>query len=179
MKNVTLPSVLAVAVFLLGGCPPENYDQLAPATMRVIDRIRNDDDLSAPEKRAQLEALGLDPVVINALLKDERLANQYGGDLRTAYRKVTEPDLRKLTPDEVQVYADEASKVDNTVNLSLTDEQAQAIVDLLRREDLISSADVAEFMENPDNEIPSVIPDGALRRLFVDFDPERLLPNLP
>jgi len=179
MKNVTVATLLAVPLFLMGGCPPEEYDQLAPATMRVIDRIRNDDDLSATEKRAQLEELGLDPVVINALLKEERVANQYGGDLRTAYQKVTEPDLRKLTPDEVQIYGDEASEVDNTINLELTDEQAQAIVDLLRREDLISSADVREFMENPDNEVPSVIPDGALRKLFVDFDPELLLPRLP
>lgn len=179
MRRATLVTIAVMVSFLAGGCPPENYPYLAPATLRAIDRIRNDDDLGPQEKRTQLEALGLSPVTVNVLLQDERLANQFGGTLRTAYTKVVAPNYRALTPDEIQIYGDEASAVDTTLSVELTDAEAQAIATFFKDEEISSADDLAAFLEDSANEVPEVIPDGVLRSLFVDFDPTRLLPRLP
>ena len=65
--------VVVLAAFV-GACSGPFADAL-PATLVQIDRIRTDPDLSAQEKRAGLENLGLSPEVVNALLNDVREAN--------------------------------------------------------------------------------------------------------
>lgn len=179
MQRACLILVAVAVSVLVGGCPPESYDNLAPATLRAINRIVDDNDLTPQEKRTELEALGLSPMTVNVLLQEERLANQFGGDLRTAYVKVTTPDYRALTPDEIQLYGDEASEVDTTLEVELTDKEAQAIAQFFDDEEISSPEDLEAFLEDSDNEVPEVIPDGVLRSLFVDFDPTRLLSRLP
>jgi len=179
MKLTLTAIVLIGAAFLVGGCPPENYENMAPATLTDINKIRNDDDLTARQKRTQLEALGLSPLIVNALLQSERLANQYGGDLRTAYTKVIEPDYQSLTPDEIQIYGDGASSVDTTLTIALTDEEAQAVYDFFEDEDISSPQDLGAFLDDTTNTVPSTIPSGVLRSLFVNFDSSLLLPELP
>lgn len=171
--------VLLMGLALSGCLPPEQFESAAPATLSEIDPIRDNEDLTPQQMRSQLEELGLSPPTINALLKDERLGNQFGGDLRTAYTKVTAPSFTKLTPDEIQVYGDEASSVDEELNVSLTDEEAQAIVTLFQANDLSSPEKLEAFLNNPSNTVPSEIPDGVLSALFLDFDAALLLPRLP
>lgn len=179
MPRVVLYLVLLAVSFVSLGCHPEYYNNLAPATLEQINLVVNDDDLEAAEKRSQLEQLGIDAATVNALLAEERTVNQFGGDLRTAYVKVTEPNFRALTPDEIQVYGDGASEVDATITLELTDQEAQAIADFFDEENLSSAEGLEAYLDDPSNEVPEEIPDGVLRNLFVDFDPDELLPILP
>ncbi|TWT41250.1 hypothetical protein RAS1_39440 [Phycisphaerae bacterium RAS1] len=163
------------------GCPPEDYATLLPTTVEEIEFIRTNAALSASVKRERLAELGLGPLEINAILRDERLGNQLGGELRTAFDKITGGSLSTLTPDEVQVYGDEAADVDDALNLALTDVEAQAIVDTFRLNNLATVTQLGAFLDDPLNAalIPSDVPDGALQSLFIDFDPQRLVDRLP
>lgn len=179
MRLLVVALVSIGAVLFLCGCPPETFPEVVSPTLAEIDAIRNSTTLSAAQMRTQLAALGLVPETINGLLKDQRTGNQYGGDLRTAYAKVTLPDFTKLTPDEVQIYDDAAGSVDPNLSFSITDAQAQAIVTLFVTYALTSPDTLQTFLDDPTSEIPSTIPDNLLEPLFIDFDPNDLLPILP
>ncbi len=171
--------VLLLAAGLLGGCP-EKYANRVGTDIPAVTAIRKDTSLTPQQKRDRLTDLGFDPVTINALLIDERLANQFGGDLRTAYTKVTSDRLDLLTPDEVQVYGDEASAVSTTgLDVSIKDDQAQAIVTFFADNHIRTRAELSNYLGDPQNVVPDAIPTGVLKPLFVDFDPSLLLPKLP
>ena len=183
LQTVCLGMLLSAAL-LLSGCPLDNYPTLAGepnANITAIDRIRNNTNLTPQQQRQQLADLGFDAVTINALLSSVRLANQYGGDLRTAYTKVTSNQFNRMTPDEVQIYGDEATAVDpnGTLQISLTDPQAQAIVNLFTSANIQNKSDLSAYLADPANVIPSTIPANTLKPLFIDFDPQKLLPKLP
>ncbi len=171
--------VILAAVLTLGGCPPEDYPQAAPTTMDVVNDVVDDGTLTAQEKREQLGELGLSPLVINQLLRDERFGNQFGGDLRSAYEKVTNNRLLALTPDEIQIYADGATQVDDDFNTSIADSEARPISQFFEEFGILSADELEAYLDTPGNTVPDAIPDGVLRTLFVDFDPDLLLPILP
>jgi hypothetical protein len=150
-------------------------------TLGEVTRIVDSEDLSAVQKRAALEALGVPPNVINALLSDQRLVNQFGGDLRSAYDKVVGDRLDALTPDEVQLYADAASEAGAGINLTLTDVQAQAMVDLFQRSHLSSRDQLLAFLEDPAQAatLSPDIPENALNDLFITLDPAEIVDQLP
>ncbi len=178
--NTLLHAVLLVsAVGLLVGCPPEHFPDAVPPTIPDIARISQDASLSVQEKRAQLEALGLSPLTVNVILRGERLGNQLGGDLRTAYEKVVGDRLTELTPDEVQFYGDGARTVDSTLSTQFGDATAQEIVSFLQKYDLRNRTQLGVFLGQHPELVPTAIPDGVLKALFVDFDPDRLLSQLP
>jgi hypothetical protein len=181
MRCISVSVLLGSLALLVCGCPSENYPNQLPATGAEINRIVQNNQLTSQEARTELVALGVDPVTINGLLQAQRLANQFGGDLRTAYTKITKPEFTSLTPDEVQVWGDEASALDpnDSLSVTLTDAEAQAIVTLFRDEGLTSSTALKDFLADPLSSVPSTIPDGVLQSLFVDFDPTRLLTKLP
>jgi len=179
MRYDLLRAAVLGLILLVGGCPPENYPNLAPATLADVDRIRNDDTLTAQEQRAQLAALGFSPLTINALLQDKPLANQFGGDLRSAYQKVVAPDFLALTPDEIQIYATKASEVDDALNVDWDDTAALNIRDLFAREDLSSADELAAFLDAFPGSVPTGVTVEELRSVFVDFDPDLLLTELP
>ena len=104
--------MMGALLVLIGACEVPLLDALNP-TLGQVASIRDNNDLTAQEKRTALENLGLTPIVINGILGSERTGNQFGGDLRTAYNKVTAEQFNELTPDEVQIFADEASEVDD------------------------------------------------------------------
>jgi len=176
-------SLCLLVVTLPGGCPAENYENRAAATLDQINRIATNSSLSVQERRARLRNLGLSDSTINAFLRTERLGNQFGGDLRTAYTKLVESRFTELTPDEVQIFGDQASLADTTGQLSvrLNDDEAQAVVDFFRDNGLNSKDALKAWLDVTGNEPPDTIPDAAdtLRGLFVDFDLSLLLPRLP
>ena len=171
---------IAALALLLGACDVQ-LPNAFPTTLKDVDEIRNNSNLTAQEKRTALAALGFSPTVINALLTSERTANQYGGDLRSVYDKVKDERFNELTPDEVQLYGDEASDVDDEISFTLTDEQAQAIVDFFQDNSVATRNELIAFLEDPVKvaTISSEIPSDALNDLFVDFDPDALLESLP
>jgi len=171
--------LLGLGVAFLCGCPAENFPDAVPSTLRDITVIVNDTDLTLQERRIKLADLGLSAEVINVLFSTERTANQYGGDLRTAYDKVVAGRLLDLTPDEVQIYGDGASAADTTLSITLTDAQAQAIVTFFDDMHITTSASLEAYLDQTDASVPDTIPSGVLQSLFVDFDPQLLLPSLP
>ncbi len=178
-KRVTGCLLLGLGAVLLCGCPAENYPDTVPSTLRDINLIVNNTDLTLTQRRAKLAELGLSAEIINVLFSTERTANQFGGDLRTAYDKVVAGRLLDLTPDEVQLYGDGASAADTTLSITLTDAEAQAIVSFFDDLHITTSASLEAYLDTPDAAVPDTIPDGVLKSLFVDFDPQLLLPNLP
>lgn len=180
MNNLPLrmaAGVLAVAALLLCGCPPEEFPNTPAVTLEEINRIRNDADLDPQARRVALAELGLSESTINVLLSTLRTANQFGGTLRSAYDKVTTGRLFALTPDEVQIYADEASAVDDPLNVQLTDRQAQAIVTFFNDFHVTTPGELDALLRQTGFTPPETIPEGVLASVFVDFDPERLLPR--
>jgi hypothetical protein len=75
-------------------------------------------------------------------------SNQGGGTVLSAVAKVTSGELTSLTPDEVQLLAEGAGELLPDLDLPpLTDEEAQAVVDVLVEFELDSMEDVGEFIE--------------------------------
>jgi hypothetical protein len=168
-------------VLVLAGCPPEDYGTLVPATLTQINRIHNDPNMPPWEMRSRLADLGLDAATINVVLSDKVLGNQFGGTLRTAYDKLTEPQYTALTPDEIQIFAIQASSVGTALNVQFNDDQAQAVAKWFRDNDLNSGAEVDAYLNVPGHTAPPGIDNGAdtVRSLFVSFDYSLLLPKLP
>lgn len=178
LRIVAVVLVSVGAVLFTCGCPPETFPNVVPATLTEINAVVNSTTLTAQQKRDQLTELGLVPETVNALLKNERLGNQYGGDLRSAYTTIIIPDFTLLSPDQVQVYDDAAGSLDPNLAFSITDAQAQAIVDLFAAYDIRTPDELTAFLDDPESVVPTTIPDNVLAPLFVDFDPALLLPIL-
>jgi hypothetical protein len=178
-RPTLVAAALSCVVLLAGGCPPETYPNLVPATLTEITRIHDDTTLRPQEQREQLEALGLSPLTINAVLQDKDLGNQFGGDLRSTYLKVVKPDFEALTPDEIQIYAAAATSVQSALGISFTDLQAQDIVDFFATADLSSPEELATFLDATPEFVPASVTAANLLSLFVTFDPALVLPLLP
>ncbi|MGE3182217.1 MAG: hypothetical protein AB7N71_11350 [Phycisphaerae bacterium] len=180
MRILMFSAIATSVTFLAGGCPNATRTEF-PTNFLEANRFIQDTSLTPQERREQIRLLGITDSVINALMLDTRLGNQFGGDLRSAYDKVTGNGYQRLTPDEVQFFGDEATDVSASVDATLDDEEAQAIVNLFQDESLNNSADLATFLADPANsvKIPDAIPDGVLEDLFVDFDTDLLIERLP
>lgn len=157
----------------LTACNRTTFQDSAGATIKQVDQIRNDKNLTAQEKRDALAALGFDDVTINALLKSERTGNQYGGTLRTAYNKVVDGQLDQLTPDEVQLYGDA------TAVATISDDSAQAIVSLFVDEDIQTATELGDLLVRSDVNLSDKIDKTTLTQVFVDFDPNTIIDKLP
>lgn len=163
MRNLDLMMTLTgVSLTLAAGCGQTEFSAALGTTLEQVDRIRNDDSLEPQEKRAALAQFGLDPVTINGLLQQERLGNQFGGDLSSAFDKVINEQLTEMTPDELQFYGD-ATDV-TTYN----DTEAQAIVDLLNDNNVNAPGELEDFLDDPATELPAAIDEANLRGVFID-----------
>jgi hypothetical protein len=87
---------------------------------------------------------------------ETRTSNQGGGSFISGSGKVAAGQMTQLTADEIQILADTANNLNPAVDLTLSDDQAQVIVDFL----------VANGLNTPDDFLnldPSSvqIPEGA------------------
>ena len=180
---MTRAGIILVAVttgtLLTGGCPPEDYPNVLPTTLDVVEPIAADTTLTPNERRIQIEALGVSPATTNMLLRAEPLGNQFGGDLRSAYSKVVGDRLTGLTPDEVQIYGQGASEAEEALDVDWNDTEAQAIVDFFAFYGLTSVARLEAFLDSVDTTVPNDVSEEDVRAVFVDFDAALLLPSLP
>ena len=172
---IVLTAIIGMGITLAAGCGQTEYPAALNATLEQVDQIRdpNDDVLTPPEKRDALAAYGIDPVTINGLLQGERLANQFGGDLSSAYEKVANDRLPDLTPDELQYYADA------TDTTTYGDAEAQAIVDFFVANEINSLSDVEDFITDPTKVLPSDIDETNLRSVFVDTSLDTVRDKVP
>lgn len=179
MSKCVLSSLVVVAGLAVG-CYPEDFPATTNATLEDANRVINDADLNVQQKREQLASLGLSPSAINALLNDERTGNQFGGDLRTAFNKVTGGRFTELTPDEVQIYGDEASAIstDDELDVEFTDDEAIDVTRLFNDIGITNRAALEAFLDQG-NEPAGLVAGDVYRALFVDFDPNQLLAQLP
>jgi hypothetical protein len=169
---------LGLVALVLTGCPT-TFENTLPPLLTDVATVRDSTTLTSQQKRQRLVDMGLTPEVINGILVDERTANQFGGDLRSAYLKVTNAEFASMTPDEVQLYDDAAGAADATAALNLTDAQAQAIVDVLVTNNIQTKDDMTAFLDNANNVIPAGVPSGSLKTIFVDFDPSKIADKVP
>jgi hypothetical protein len=175
-RNLMILTVITgTGLALASGCGQTDYPAALDATLEEVDQIRdpNQDMLTPSEKRDALAAFGIDPVTINGLLEGERLANQFGGDLSSAYEKVANDRLPDLTPDELQYYADA------TDTTTYGDAEAQAIVDFFAANEINSLADVEDFITDPTKVLPSDIDETSLRSVFVDTSLDTVRDKVP
>lgn len=167
----------AMALWLTG-CGTSGFPDAFDATLATAGDIVNDDALTPQQRRDRLAELGFTPDVINALMSGITNGNQFGGDLRSAFDKITTDQFAQLTPDEVQIWSDAIDDVGGE-SPSLTDSDAQAIVNLFVQVPINSADELSAFLDDPANEVPSAIPDDALQQLFIEFDPNELISELP
>ena len=177
----TWSTIAACGLLLSGllGCPSQNFPNAIDATLADVQAIVNDTALSLQQQRDKLAALGLSQTSINGILNGQRLGNQFGGTLQTAYDKVVAGHDSTLTPDEVQLYGDAAQKVSGGPNFTISDAAAAAVVDLFVEHKLNTSADVSAFLADPTQDTPAAIPANLLQQLFVEFDPTQVNSQLP
>ncbi len=170
--------LLAICTFATG-CGAVNLPDGVAPSLQEVERVVNDSSLNGQEKRDALAALGLDALRINALLRAERTANQFGGTLRSAIDKVSASRFSQLTPDEVQLYGDAAAATGGPFTGTVSDDAAQAIVSLFANRAIDDADALDAFLDDPGNETPAGIPNDTLRPLFVDEDPDDVLSQLP
>ena len=161
-KRFLATTLAAIGVMVGAGCGQLCYPDALDVTLEQVDLIRNSDTLTPQEQRDALAEYGLDPLTINGLLSSIRLANQFGGDLSSAYDKVVNDQLSSMTPDEVQYYGDATDEA------TLEDAEAQAIVDLFQDNEIDSLTELEEWLDNEANELPAGIDELNLRGVFVD-----------
>ncbi len=172
------------ALFLLvlaaAGCNPEVFRSTVPATLDEINRIVDNSALTPQEQRQRLTDLGISASTINALLRSVRTGNQFGGDLRTAWDKVTGGTFTWLTADEIQIYGDGASAVDagDDLSVTLTDDEAATAVVFFTDFGINTGEQLGSFLDQGGEPTGSIDP-NVYRALFVDFDPNALIPDLP
>lgn len=177
MLRVSIAAI--VGGLMLMGCGLEDGPYDTSTSIEVANRIVQDADLSPQEKREELRDMGFDDLTINALLRDETNGNQFGGDLTSAFNKVSSGRLTELTPDEVQIYAEAVSTADPNSSFNISDAAAQQTVTLFVDNNLNTASELDTFLSNPANEVPADIPDGALEAIFVEFDPNDVVSQLP
>ncbi len=94
----------------------------------------------------------------------DRLNNQGGGNLITLGLKAINGNLTSSTPDEWQVLTDRISELSPQVNITLGDDEAQAISDFLVANQLNSFDDVERVVrqvsDDPTNAGGLVIPES-------------------
>lgn len=177
MLRVWIAAIVGGVALLGCGLQDGPYD--TPTSIEVANRIVGDDDLSPQEKREQLRDMGFDDLAINALLRDETNGNQFGGDLSSAFNKVSGGRFTELTPDEVQIYAEAVGTADPNSSFNISDAAAQQAVTLFVDNNLNTAGELEAFLGDPANEVPGEIPDGALEAIFVEFDPNEVVSQLP
>lgn len=154
----------------LAGCGQTDFEADFGVSLEMVQEVIDDEELTSQETREALAALGIDEVTINALLRADRVANQFGGDLRSAFLKISGGRFGELTPDEAQVYGD-ATQV-----TEFSDTEAQAIVDFFVEVGVNDADALQTLLDAPGFQIPTGIDDVNLREVFVDFDPDDVIP---
>ena len=169
MFSLAIFGLLALGV----GCGWRPYPASLVVNAETIDAIIADGTLDPQQKRDALAALDIDEVTINGLLRDERLANQFGGTLRGAYDKVVDEQMNTMTPDEIQLYGDATGIVE------YDDDEAQAIVDFFEEAEITSADELEEYLDDVTQELPSDINDSDLSGVFIDTDTDVVLDEIP
>jgi len=155
------------------GCGQTHFPHALDTTLTDTNRIVNDNSLTPDQKRAQLSALGIPDLTINALLRDVTNANQFGGTLESALNKVQGGQLDQMTPDEIQLYADATNQA------SFSDAQAQSLTDLYDQAGIHTRDELKDYLDNPASELPAGLNATDIRAVFVDFNPSDITSQLP
>ena len=105
---------------------------------------------------------------------DDRSNNQGGGDILSAGLKVASGSMTSLTPDEIQAASDFAIQQTGAPVPEMTDDQAAAVVQFLKDNNLNRVEDIQSLAENPGNVVVAQEVEAAvesfLSGLGEDFD---------
>lgn len=175
MRRILRCAAIATAFGTVGvfGCGYTDLGGELQVSIPDVQAIQDNTNLDAQEKRDQLAALGFEQPTINALLRDERLGNQFGGTLETAIAKVEGNALRALTPDEVQHYGDATGVT------TFSDDAAYAIAEFFSDRGFLTLAELEADLDDPGTEVPPEIDETDLRGVFLETDLEDVRDALP
>ena len=172
--NTWLLSLSPIVLAYLAGCGAVHFPgEFDTADVTNVNQILSNANLTGQEKRDQLSGLGIDQVTINGLLRSERTANQFGGTENTAFDKVTGDLLLTMTPDEIQLYGDLTNA---TV---FTDAQAQELSELFIDQVIATVEELETWLTENDIDSPNGLTDENVQAVFIDTDPDTLIPDLP
>ena len=165
------------AAFLLNaGCGQTYYPDALDISEGQVNAIRNSETLEPQEMREALADYGISEVTINGLLASVRLANQFGGDLQSAYDKVVGGQLAEMTPDEIQFYGDA------TEATTITDSDAQSMVDFFEDNEIDTIDELQAFIDPDDdgtpNDVDESVDEQDLWDVFVDTNTDDVLAKL-
>ena len=169
---------IAPLCLTLAGCGVNN-DLLPAAEPEYLQRVNaiRDGSGTAEQKRQDLMDVGItDPVILNGILRGERVGNQFGGTEESAFEKVVDERYTDMTPDEIQLYGDAAVEAGTDFSATINDVQAQAMADFFRSNSINSPDELQAFLDDPANEVPAAITATDMRTLFVDVDPQDVRP---
>lgn len=173
IRSAAVAAAAGGLLFLIA-CGAQNLDTfLGGATLDQVDDIRNDVALEPQEKRDALAGLGFDDVTINGILRAVEFGNQFGGTITTAFNKVVNGEMATLTPDEVQIYADESGAG------SFSDDAARRLVEFFADNGVTTRESLGAVLDDPAVEFVSGLSEDTVRAVFVDFDPDDLIESLP
>jgi hypothetical protein len=103
-----------------------------------------------------------------------RTSNQGGGNLLTLGLKATQGQLTTTTADEWQILFDTVSEANANLDIELSDDQAEAVVDFLGENNLDSFQDIEDLVTRVEQD-PSlideiVIPDSLMTLITSEID---------
>ena len=152
---------LGCGFVLFVGCTQTFYPDALGVSQERVNEIRNSETLEPQEMRQLLAEYDIDEVTINGLLATVRLANQYGGDLQSAYDKVVDGQMSQMTPDEVQFYGDATDQT------TYEDAEAYAIVNFFIDNDIDTIDELTDFLDDHEDLVPDEIDVTNLRSVFI------------
>jgi hypothetical protein len=173
--------VTGLSMSLVAGCGQTEFDDALGVTLEQVDDIRASGALTPQEKRDALAAYGLSPVMINGLLQDERLANQFGGDLSSAYDKVVNHQLTEMTADEIQYYGDatDVTTYDDEEALAILHFFADEGIDGVGEEGINSRKELEDYLDDSATGLPPEIDETNLRGVFITTSLSYVRDKLP
>src|SRR5262245_56587908 len=90
MIRNTFWTIGILSILGLVGCGADSVNGMLDTNTVAVEAIRSDVMLMLEEKRDEFVVLGISQLIINGLLRDQWLGNQYGGDLTSAFNKVVD-----------------------------------------------------------------------------------------
>lgn len=164
--------LLMLVPILATGCGQTYFPDALPISQEKVNEIRNSTTLKPQEMRDLLAAYDIDEVTINGLLSTVRLANQFGGNLESAYNKVVGGRMAEMTPDEVQYYGDA------TEETTFSDKEALAIVKLFKDNDIDTIAELTTYLDDNADQLPDDVDEDNLRNVFIKTSTDDVLDKI-
>ena len=153
--NQLTPDEVQIVADLVSDLLPEVDIELSDDVADAVTALFVENEVTSfDEARTLADALIHTPQVVHippaltTLFVADRTANQGGGTVLSAIQKIKGDALDTLTPDEVQIVTDFLANLLGDADRQLTDEEADAIVQFLRIQQIQTTDQAEEFAQS-------------------------------